>query len=173
MTYSKTITDAMENTYRSSLLADAFLRIKNEELQAKGPDIPMDLSQIANILADYTADICSENRGQIFPLWERTVKLLNIRESRYIKSVHEQAATIVYAFHKHGVDDLRETMINLAGIASPISGAITGKKPYTKILALYAVIEKDSISTDIIVRLVDITESLTKLNTEELQMYVN
>ena len=115
----------------------------------------------------------SENRGQIFPLWERTVKLLNIRESRYIKSVHEQAATIVYSFHKHGVDDLRRTMINLAGIASPISGVITGKKPYAKILALYAVIEKDKDCTDITVRLVDITESLTKVNTEELQMYVN
>lgn len=174
MHYSPTINDAMNNTYRSSQLADAFLHITMQEFNECHSDLPIDVSQIANILADYTADYCSENRADIFPLWQQTRKLLNSTEILPDWRDNQNVSIIAYGFHKHGVDGLKEILTVLSQNMNEDTGLLRSTEPYKKIVALYALVERDQANSmlDIMVRLVDVTESLKKLDKEELRMYI-
>lgn len=170
MTYSETINQAIHNTYRSTLMADAFLRIKTDELKASKAALPVDLYQIADVLADYTAEYSSHNRGEIFALWQRTLKILDPTKIDLEHTERERINTIVYAFHKHGVDDTKLFLQKISANADPKTGTLKNKSPYNKILTLYSLTEPDLSNNmvDITVRLIDITEALTRIDPSEI-----
>lgn len=127
----ETIKLAMDNTYASEQLADAYIRLPQT---TRSHDITPDCGEIIDLLIDAASHCCSQGKSGIITYWQ---DITSLTHDMYALSGTERIDHVfVFGFRDGGIDRTVECMRELAGITDPTTLRVKPRSLYERIYVL-------------------------------------